>query len=427
MSADPERLRRVLGGEAGSVLRQRLRQRFERSPADAPPTRIRLTELAPHEHEMLAGLLGQAPRHSGALQIDVLRIDEALRCAGLATSLRDALEQLDGPIVDRAAQQAALQERWDGVVSGVAQGTWLHRLLQRPEGRGLLKRLAGAQPQRAERLLRQAEAVLARLPAQGLTRAQLAAETQGDAHALDDGQPLATLVLACAPEPEEDPDSESRRARWARWGVLVNELARPVLHLNLPTAAALDAGPCPGEPAYTSLRQLLRVAPVWAVEQRTVYVCENPNVVAIAADRLGAGCAPLVCTDGMPAAAQRVLLNQLRDAGACLRYHGDFDWAGLRIARQVLQGHGAEPWRFGRADYLAAVQSLPPMARDHVLGMDVADAPWDDALVAAMRDMGCAVAEEAIVELLLDDLRETASAVPTRAGITGKAPAGGQA
>jgi len=71
------------------------------------------------------GCSGRRPRHSGALQIDVLRIDEALRCAGLATSLRDALEQLDGPIVDRAAQQAALQERWDGVVSGVAQGTWL--------------------------------------------------------------------------------------------------------------------------------------------------------------------------------------------------------------------------------------------------------------------------------------------------------------
>lgn len=150
-----------------------------------------------------------------------------------------------------------------------------------------------------------------------------------------------------------------------------------------------------------------------------VYVCENPNVVSIAADRLGAGCAPLVCTDGMPAAAQRVLLNQLRDAGACLRYHGDFDWAGLRIAWQVLQGHGAEPWRFGCADYLAAVQSLPPMARDHVLGMDVADAPWDDALVAAMRDMGCAVAEEAIMELLLDDLREKAGAVSAKAGITG--------
>lgn len=47
------------------------------------------------------------------------------------------------------------------------------------------------------------------------------------------------------------------------------------------------------------------------------------------------------------------------------------------------------------------------MARNHVLGTDAADAPWDGALVAAMREQGCAVAEEAIVESLLDDLRAT--------------------
>jgi uncharacterized protein (TIGR02679 family) len=95
----------------------------------------------------------------------------------------------------------------------------------------------------------------------------------------------------------------------------------------------------------------------------------------------------------------------VRDAGACLRYHGDFDWAGLRIGRQVLQGHGAEPWRFGCSDYLAAVQSLPSMARDHALGPEGVDAPWDAALVAAMQAQGCAVAEEAVVEGLLEDLR----------------------
>jgi hypothetical protein len=59
--------------------------------------------------------------------------------------------------------------------------------------------------------------------------------------------------------------------------------------------------------------------------------------------------------------------------------------------------------------YLVAVQTLPPMARDHLLGMDVADAPWDDALAATMRDKGCAVAEEAIIEVLLDDLRATSA------------------
>lgn len=101
-----------------------------------------------------------------------------------------------------------------------------------------------------------------------------------------------------------------------------------------------------GEPGYLSLRRLLRSPPAWAVADVTVYVCENPNLMAIAADRVGARCAPLVCTDGMPAAAQRTLLAQLAQAGARLRYHGDFDWAGLRIANHVMRTWEARPWRF---------------------------------------------------------------------------------
>ena len=103
----------------------------------------------------------------------------------------------------------------------------------------------------------------------------------------------------------------------------------------------------PGEPVHLSLRSLLRRPPTWHVAQRDVFVCENPNIVAIAADRLGAACAPLACTDGMPSAAQQTLLAQLAAAGARLRYHGDFDWPGLVIGNFVMREFGAEPWRFG--------------------------------------------------------------------------------
>ncbi|MBX9819785.1 MAG: DUF2399 domain-containing protein [Afipia birgiae] len=41
--------------------------------------------------------------------------------------------------------------------------------------------------------------------------------------------------------------------------------------------------------------------PSWDGADRKVHVCENPNLVAIAADRWAPDCAPLVCTDGMPA------------------------------------------------------------------------------------------------------------------------------
>src|SRR5690606_11249455 len=199
----------------------------------------------------------------------------------------------------------------------------LARMLETPAGLGLLKRLARQDPDVGERLCARADLVLQRLPAAGQPRAQLAAEALGDAHALDNSQPAATLVLAALREaalPAEEATAsraeEDSRTLWARVGVLVNELARPAVVLNVP----VEEGGClageAGEPAYVSLRRLLRSPPRPAVAGRTVYICENPNVVAIAADRLGARCAPLVCTDGMPAAAQRTLLGLLAGVGA---------------------------------------------------------------------------------------------------------------
>ena len=72
----------------------------------------------------------------------------------------------------------------------------LAQLLQTARGLGLLKRLARQDPDAAARIGSRADLVLQRLPVHGQPRAQLAAEVLGDAHALDSGQPAATLVLA---------------------------------------------------------------------------------------------------------------------------------------------------------------------------------------------------------------------------------------
>ncbi len=184
-----------------------------------------------------------------------------------------------------------------------------------------------------------------------------------------------------------------RRTLWARVGVLVNELARPALVLNLPLSGGGHLAGVAGEPAYASLRQLMRDPPQLAVTGRTIYVCENPNLVAIAANRLGPRCAPLVCTDGTPAAAQRTLLAQLAPAGARLLYHGDFDWPGLRIANLVIGS-------FGAADYTAATGIASGQA---FAGPTVA-AAWDAALAPAMQRHGLAIAEEAVAAVLLPDL-----------------------
>jgi uncharacterized protein (TIGR02679 family) len=407
MSADTidgERLKNLLGGSELSTLRQRLRGRYERG---AVRDAFILTELSAHERRALAGLLGRRTLAAGSMRLRRSEIDAALAHAGIASTLREALEFLDGPMPDRRAERAAREQSWDAVFSRMEEPR-LVALLTDVAGAALVKRLSGSDAQHAEALLAQAARVLARLPGRGMSLAQLAADVLGDSHGLDNGRAVATMVLrACAAAPSidaieaaglQDAD-ESSRERWARLGVTVNELALPALCLNLPIRSADFAHP-KGEPLHLSLRRLLRSPPAWTVTGREVFVCENPNVVAIAADRLGAACAPLICTDGMPSAAQQTLLAQLAAAGARLRYHGDFDWAGLVIGNFVMREFRAEPWRFGRADYLAATSEHGIALR----GGKPVVAQWDHELAAAMAARGVVVHEEGVAEMLMMDL-----------------------
>jgi uncharacterized protein (TIGR02679 family) len=413
------RLQRLLGGDALSSLRRRLRQRFERGPLDRAPERFRILDLGAEEHAALAGLMGRAARFSSSILIDIHVIDEALNRAGIAASLREALELLDGPIIHAETARNELKAAWSNAVSA-ARHPDLCEFLQAPAEVGLLKRLSNSDPETAAQLCSRVDAVLDALPANGMTRAQLAAKTLGDAHALDPGQAVATLVVAIwrqmsTPEPVRDESQlvdganvdreigdERIRDIWAKAGILVNELARPALFLNLRINGSSTLELRPGEPGYASLRFLIRTNPAWDVGGRDVYVCENANFLAIAADTLGANCAPMVCTDGMPAAAQRVILRQLAIAGGRLHYHGDFDWAGVRIGNYVIRECGARPWRFNASEYLAGVAQAPRPGLA-LAGPEV-KASWDEALTVVMREHQLSVAEESLADMLLKDL-----------------------
>jgi uncharacterized protein (TIGR02679 family) len=420
MSLDA-RLRRLLGGAELSSLRQRMRRYFERvDNGGAAGGTLLLTQLSPAEHEALALLTGRPSRTSRSVQIDIDRLDIALRNAGIADSLRAALELIDGPIVNRMAVRARIHAEWAHLAALDHRHDTLCAWLKTPTALSLLKRLSRQDPTTGRQLLDRADTVLQRLPAQGIARSQLAAETLGNAHALDSGEPTATIVLATwrhmestntCDDGSRDTDGDQDGAPqlddrvrdiWARAGVLVNELARPALFLNLPVTDGAPVEGMPGEPGYVSLRRLLRTPPAWAVHGMTVYVCENPNFVAIAADRLGAASAPLVCTDGMPAAAQRTLLTQLVHAGADLVYHGDFDWPGLQIGNQMMSAWHARPWRFAARDYEAAATSAPPVR--HELSGACVSASWDGTLAPVMQRHGIAIAEEAVATALLADL-----------------------
>jgi uncharacterized protein (TIGR02679 family) len=181
-----------------------------------------------------------------------------------------------------------------------------------------------------------------------------------------------------------------------------------VLTLGLPgnasaTGGVLAAARASGEPVWLTLRQLVRSPPQWREAGRLgdVFVVENPAVVALAADEIGARCAPIVCTNGQPRAAAMVLLRSLAAAGSRLRHHGDFDWGGLTIGNLLHRRLPVEPWQFDRSSYLRAVAAHPQAAR---LPGSPITASWDPGLGEAMREAGRRIEEELVAGELLEEL-----------------------
>jgi uncharacterized protein (TIGR02679 family) len=282
----------------------------------------------------------------------------------------------------------------------------------------VVRRLA-PEPGQAGVILAQTAAVVRRLPSRGIPIGRLAAECCGDAHALDDGHPVGTLALsavrALAGLPfAAEGAAHSRRASWAAVGVHLDELSSLALCLGLPgdtrTALGRTLASCreAGQPAVLTLRQLrchtepLNPGPRVAAQVR---ICENPVVVAAAADELGAGCQPLVCVGGQPSAAGWRLLELLAAGGAEFSYHGDFDWGGVRIARAVYHRVNWWPWWYDRRAYEAAVSAAHPLTPLAGLVGEPTATPWDPELATAMQRCNVRIEEELTLDALLQDLR----------------------
>jgi uncharacterized protein (TIGR02679 family) len=124
-----------------------------------------------------------------------------------------------------------------------------------------------------------------------------------------------------------------------------------------------------------------------------VLICENPSVVAAAADALGPDCAPIVCTEGMPKTAVHLLLRRLSAAGALLQFHADFDWAGVVIGNVLRARHGAKAIFMSVLDYDAAPDG------PSLIGAPVM-AEWDLELTRRMDERGVAVHEEQVLPVL---------------------------
>ncbi|WP_260614138.1 TIGR02679 family protein [Streptomyces sp. WAC07061] len=402
---DTVRLRSLLGVPELTWLVERVRRRLA---AEQPLTgAVTLTRPTPDQRRAVERLLGRAPGGGRSLAVRLEAVDAVLRRSGISEhGLAAAVTALTGPVALLGPARRAEEEAWRDAFAPIDElseeiprlAPWAVRL----RGDGLVRRLAG-NPATARNLLLQAATVLRALPADpAVSLPAFAARFLDSAHALDDGTPLATVTLSGLRAMTGFPDGSGaqwRRDAWASAGLLRDELSSTVLALNLRGTPALDWMADAGEPSVLTLKQLIRSPP--ASTTAVIHVCENPAVVAAAADAHGQDCSPLVCVQGQPSAAALALLRHLHEGGATVRYHGDFDWGGLRIASALLRRVPWQPWRFTAAEYRAA--ALTAAAGPPLVGRP-AEAPWDPELAAALVELGVRVEEETVLDQLLTDL-----------------------
>ncbi len=383
------------GGQLGGV----------RAVVDAPSA---------DERRAVDRMLGVRSR-GRSLRVPLDRLDGLLRERG-GSSLAEVVVEACGPLRDRPAERATAAEGehrlWAAAARHPASG-------RHPELHGWFDRLRATG--RHHRIddptlrLHQALDVLAQLPApEPVGRARLAANLLGDSHGLDDNAPTGRLVvsaLAHLAGADDIPHAAAeRRGLWSSYGVILDETSSTVLTLGLrpvatgPLTDAAARWADAGVPLPLPLGGV--TAERWHVAPETlVSVCENATVLEAAASRLGHRCPPLVCVEGNPSVAARLLLTSLVDGGGRLRYHGDFGTGGVAIGNIVIGELGAAPWRFdttAHAAALAAARSNPHPCRP--LAGPVPPARWDEGLAPAIERCGVEVEEEHVVDDLLADL-----------------------
>ncbi|APU44678.1 TIGR02679 family protein [Streptomyces sp. TN58] len=407
---DEARLRRLLGGADLAWLLERIRRRLERGQ---PLTgAVSLAAPTPAEGAAAERLLGRTPGAGRALTVRLDTVDAVVVRSGISPGgLAAAVTALTGPVVPldevRRSEDQAWEEAYAPLTLLAAEHPEYAAWAGRVRGDGLVRRLART-PAAACALVEQTARVLRALPAEpSRSVAVFAADVLGSAHALDDGTQVATLALSGARTLTGHPDGAGaawRRAAWASVGLLRDDVSSTVLTLNLRGTPAQDWMADAGEPCVLTLRQLAHRPPRSAPP--VVHVCENPAVLSAAADTHGPRARPLVCIQGQPSAAALTLLARLHGLGAALRYHGDFDWGGLRIATTLSAHVPWQPWRYTAGDYRAAVAAAGPGPRP--LDGKPAPSPWDPDLAAALAEHALRVEEEAVLDALLADLHREA-------------------
>ncbi|MFJ3189304.1 TIGR02679 family protein [Streptomyces halstedii] len=390
----------------------------DRLSSGRPVTRVRLGLLDETQREALADLLGLDRLPDPRPSVTLARLEEAVTELSGHT-VREVVAELIGPLGDRAGERRRQEDERAGLWTWLAGHDTVRAQPVLADWAASCRAagLVGGSAERTRTLLIDALEVLAELPGQAEPLPVFAARVlNGHAHALDDGTPLSTLVLralATLYDIAPPQSAAERRALWSRAGVADDELSATVIAGGLrPVGDGLLARVArlcteAGQAASLTLAHvrnpgelILPATPAPLV----VHVVENPSILALALRRFGSKCPPLVCPSGWPNSAAIQLLRLLADQGAVLRYHGDFDGEGIRIAAYVMEKTGAHPWRMTAADYRSAIVRNAHGPRPG----RITGAPWDPELTEAMAEHDIAVVEELVADVLLEDLAAAA-------------------
>lgn len=419
-NASDARLLLAFGGPEWAWLRRRLRHALTH---EKPlPNACRLRNPSQTEWDAATALLGRSASRPGkTLRVSIADLEARLIRAGLCASLREALENIEGPIRSRPAETKRENARWDKVVADYkSQAADWHKQIAdtRPDLDMLAASLAripndaSAFDRAAWRSLCQRDAACAKALLADLTavfkalvdagptdipRTHLAACAVGDSHALDGNTLLCRALARIAQQPNTTP-----REVWTYYRVLPDEVSSSVLILNLrlrggPLAHAINGFADAGEPYRLLLRQCGPLLPQ-RKKNASIYVCENPSVLEAAAIKHSVNSAPMICTEGQPSRACQNLLIACAEQSLPMCYHGDFDWGGIRIANTIHRiVPNIVPWRYRSSDYEALAGGAP------LEGTPV-DACWDPLLRPAMASRNQAFHEEQTLTDLLADL-----------------------
>lgn len=382
-----------------------LRECHRRLAEGTTVMRVRTGATTPAEQHAIADLLGLARRPKAKDTVRWTDVETAVHDM-TGHDLRHLLEDRYGPIGNRASERAraadARSALWSWLRShDVVQQRGLHQWAHEVQTAGIRDTIDATR-----NALEQTLKVLQALPGSGEPLPVLAGRILNDTHALDGTTAIAGLVLsAIASEQgaERPARAADRRALWWSVGIADDALSSTVLVAGLDAIGDTHTDRlCQlGKPARraTSLTLAdIRDAVPHLRSTETVWVVENPAVLAHALTDIPEHLPPMICTSGWPSSAATQLLAGLTAAGHTLRYHGDLDGEGIRIAAHVIDETGAQPWRMTTADYLTAVA-------DHGANVGrVTPAPWDPDLAPAMREHAIAVFEETVWGTLREDL-----------------------